>query len=117
MTTRKPTREELVASVLREQNTVTALQCLVRDLAPSKGWHFTQSPRGFSAYLLHVDENATVTHYTVHDKGSIELQAMTTELYRLAELDDELESFLAASTLASRWRSTVFRTQRTRVDA
>jgi hypothetical protein len=113
----KPTREELIETVFRSDNRANALQCLVRDLAPSKGWHFTQTPRGFGAYLLHVDANDTVDVYTVHDKTRFDLQVMTANLYQRARDDDELESFLAASTFASRWRSTVFRTQRTKVDA
>ena len=76
-----------------------------------------QSPRGFSAFLLHVDEAAHVDVYMLHDKGSVELQNLTAELYRLAELENELESFLVASARASTWRSTVFRTQRTKVSA
>ena len=114
---RPPTRQELIEEIFRTDKRADALQCLVRDLAPSKGWHFSQSPRGFSAYLLHVDENGSVDVYTVHDKTRADLQVMTANLYKLAREDGELESFLSASTFASRWRSTVYRSQRTKVDA
>ena len=104
---RKPTRDELVESLLREQSHNMALSLFIRQLCPAAGWHFVTGPRGYSAFLIQTDvEGRILSTITIHDKGSAEWSVLEGELYRASESEGELLlSFLDASREAHAWRS------------
>lgn len=76
------TKGELLASQAHYQGEATAMRMLVRLLSPRAGFYFTSSPRAYSAFLFHVDDDGFVTYYdaTRDRQAWVELSG---ELWRL----------------------------------
>lgn len=104
---RKKTRAELESALAREQESNQALRLFIRytDNCTFRGWYFVESPRSYTAFFVHIDEHAYVTHYAVHDKGTAEYDNLRRALQRQADADGEADSFEISEQAASRYRA------------
>ena len=110
---RKRTREELENALQRSEETDRAKSLLIKSLAPKAGWTFVESPKGFAASLIFVDETGYVAAH--HDvlKGRDEFSKLSADLYRIhsGEYDGGTESPHMRSLLAAIGHATAFRSR------
>ena len=106
---RKQTREELETALrnahVNEQASFLFLKHLKETKqAPKEGWYFVASARGYSAFLILVQDNGGIVHYA-SDGGSEERKHSRANLYRCEEDGARRTSFLRAVDAENRWIS------------
>jgi hypothetical protein len=106
---RKQSRDELLQALVREQDRAQALSSFVRSLAPTKGWHYVESKRGLSAWLVFVTEDSFADPRMVSHLGSAEWSKLQADLYFIESEQTEepwrLESLTEAIRRVNAYRA------------
>jgi hypothetical protein len=106
--TKRISKEEILRTLRVQETRCTAVRLFAESLSPPAGWRFVESPKGFSAFLIHVDCDGYINHYDVGSLGSQEGQLLQSELLRAAEeQQNEHESLFAAFHAWEKYRARV----------
>jgi coenzyme F420-reducing hydrogenase alpha subunit len=104
---RAPTKAELLQSLQRKQTHACALVWLIRQILPTAGWYFVESPRGFQGFLMRIDDDGDVTHYDM-TIGSTERTKLLADLWRQESEGYYLTSLIDAMKAEQAWRARCF---------